>query len=83
MRNTLFIILSIFFAVLFLNTCNSHFSPRYYYQQMGNTSSGDETEEPDIGGEDILKPEEDPFYNYNGERPWNEKNYGGFDYCRY
>lgn len=79
MRNTLFIVLLLIFNLIFLNTCGNYFSPRYYYQQMGNTSSGDKTEEPDIGGEDILKPEEDPFYNYNGERPWNEKNYGGFE----
>ena len=79
MRNTLFIILSMLFIVLFAITCSSGFNPRYYYQQMSNsTSSGGETEEPDIGGEDILKPEEDPFYNYNGERPWNNPNYRDF-----
>ena len=79
MRNTLFIILSVLFIALFAITCSSGFNPRYYYQQMANgDSGGGDTEEPDIGGEDILKPEEDPFYNYNGERPWNEENYGGF-----
>ena len=78
MRNTLFIILSIFFAVLFLNTCNSHFSPRYYYQQMQNKNNGDnETDDPEIGGEDIIKPEEDPFV-YSADKPWNDPNYRNF-----
>ena len=77
MRNTLLIILLLIFNLIFLNTCGSYFSPRYYYQQMGSTGGGDETEEPDIGGEGSLKPEEDPFYN-NGERPWNDPNYNGF-----
>lgn len=79
MRNTLFIILSVLFMALFVITCSNSFNPRYYYQQIGNNNSeGEDIEEPDIGGEDILKPEEDPFYNYNNERPWNEENYGGF-----
>ncbi|MEI0549054.1 hypothetical protein R4K89_01940 [Brachyspira intermedia] len=78
MRNTLFIILLLIFNLIFLNTCGSYFSPRYYYQQMGSTGGGDETEEPDIGGEDILKPEEDPFNNDDGKKPWNKPDYNGF-----
>ncbi len=70
MKNTLFIIL----LFIFLNTCGSHFSPRYYYQQMGNTSAGNGTDEPDIGGEDILDPSEDPFKT--GE--WNKPDYRNF-----
>lgn len=78
MRNTLFIILLLIFNLIFLNTCGSYFSPRYYYQQMGSTGGGDETEEPDIGGEGTLKPEEDPFNNDDGKKPWNDPNYNGF-----
>ena len=83
MRNTLFIVILLIFNLIFLNTCGSYFSPRYYYQQMGksNNDSGGNgnngnngTEEPDIGGEDILNPSEDPFKT--GE--WNSPSYKGF-----
>ncbi|WP_300369490.1 hypothetical protein [Brachyspira sp.] len=78
MRNRLFIILILIFSLILLNTCGNYFSPRYYYQQMSNGGSGNETEEPDIGGEDILKPEEDPFNNDDGKKPWNNPNYRNF-----
>lgn len=76
MKNTIFIILSMLLAVLLLNTCNSRFNPRYYYQEMSRSNSdiSGDTDEPDIGGEGILSDAEDPFKT--GE--WNNDDYGGF-----
>ncbi|WP_300752637.1 hypothetical protein [uncultured Brachyspira sp.] len=75
MKNTIFVILSMFLAGLLLNTCNSHFNPRYYYQEMSRSSSSSgDTEEPDIGGENIVSDAEDPFKT--GE--WNKADYRGF-----
>ncbi|OEJ14660.1 hypothetical protein BFL38_07400 [Brachyspira hampsonii] len=79
MKKTLFVILSIIFILILFNTCNSHFSPIYYYQQMSrNNAASTNTAEPDIGGESILSADEDPFVYDAVSKPWNTPNYRGF-----
>ena len=67
-------ILAIVMVLVILRACSSKFDPRYYYQQMQNKENGTGTEEPDIGEEGNLNPEDDPFQT--GE--WNDPNYRGF-----
>ncbi|EKV57033.1 hypothetical protein [Brachyspira hampsonii] len=79
MKRALFVILSILFILILFNTCNSHFNPRYYYQEMSrNNSTSDNTAEPDIGGESILSADEDPFVYDAVSKAWNDPNYRGF-----
>ena len=68
-------------VVLFLSSCARGFSPMYYYNRTSKSSSStnDGILPPDLGGGDEnLSPEEDPFNNDNGDKPWNDPNYGGF-----
>lgn len=68
-------------SILFLSSCARGFNPMYYYNRTSNSISGtnDTILPPDLGGGDEnLSPEEDPFNNDNGDKPWNDPNYGGF-----
>ncbi|KLI43315.1 hypothetical protein SZ52_05360 [Brachyspira hyodysenteriae] len=64
---------------IFLMSCGNYFNPRYYYNNRGSSSDGNLPNNPDIGGGgEGLSPEDDPFNNDNGDKPWNDPNYGGF-----
>ncbi|ANN64488.1 hypothetical protein [Brachyspira hyodysenteriae] len=64
---------------IFLMSCGNYFNPRYYYNSRGSSSEGNVPDNPDIGGGgEGLSPEDDPFNNDNGDKPWNDPNYGGF-----
>lgn len=67
-------ILAIIMVLVISRACSSKFDPRYYYNQMQNKEDGTGADDPNIGDEINLKPEEDPFQT--GE--WNDPNYRGF-----
>ncbi len=69
------IIFLLIISSILIISCGSHFNPRYYYNR-GSSSSGN-TDSPDIGGGgEGLSPEDDPFVDYDGSRPWNDPDYG-------
>lgn len=60
---------------IFIISCGSPFDARYYNRRKSNTSEKDTSDKPNIGGENVVPPDQDPFIK--GE--WNDPNYNGFD----
>lgn len=65
-------IILIFLAVsLLFSSCARRFSPMYYYNKKASSNSEADNPTSDIGGDEYIPPDEDPFIN--GQ--WNDINY--------
>ena len=76
-KNYLFLLFIISIVII---SCGGHFfNPKYYYNKKPVLDGGGDIDNPDIGGGgEGLAPEDDPFNNDDGTKPWNEPDYGGF-----
>ena len=77
MKKNIYYLSLILIIYFFVISCGSYFNPKYYYYNKNKAKNDDSNGESiDIGGGgDGLSPEEDPFVNYEGKRPWNDPNY--------
>ncbi len=77
MKKKIFLFVISLIISIFMISCGNHFfNPKYYYNKKPVLDGGGDIDNPDIGGGDEnLAPEDDPFNNDKGDRPWNDPNY--------
>ena len=80
MKKKIFLFVISLIISIFMISCGGHFfNPKYYYNKRDIKGNDEVVDVPDLGGAgEGLTPEEDPFNNDDGTKPWNEPDYGGF-----